>query len=457
MTDVASRVLKPQRDLTTGPLGNLIVQLSVPAAGETALFQVATLLDLVWLGRYGDVALPAATLGYTLRLVLISPTMGLSMGGMAVVARYLGAKDQARADHAVTQAILLVLAIVAPLSVIGYAEAPTFLAWMGAQGALLDEAIRYCRVIFPGLLFLEMLPSVNGVMRGAGHPEYTLRSNVVNIGIMMVTEPVLVLGLGPMPALGVAGAAWAWVLGSAAGVVVQALILVRGRAGVTIHLADARPDPDTMRRILKVALPTAAQRFSPNLANAVLMRLIAGLGTDVLSAYSVVSRLFAFLQCFSMGIGSAATALVGQNLGAGHPARAERATTLGVWGSIGSSLAAYGLLNLASGPIVGLFVQEESIMAIAAQALLFMIVSGAGAGWLWVVGSALAGAGDAVSPMLANMAALWLVQLPTCWVLSGPLGLGATGIWAGVALGYLAGALGVTLQFRRGRWKGLAL
>jgi len=379
------------------------------------------------------------------------------MGGMAVVARHLGAKEQRRADHAVMQTILLVLGMVFLLSVIGYALAPTLLAWMGAEGALLDEAVTYCRVIFPGLLFLEMLPSVNGVMRGAGHPEYTLRSNVVNVGVMMVAEPVLVLGLGPIPRLGVAGAGAALVLGSAAGVAVQILTLLRGTAGVTIHLADARPDLGVMGRVLKVALPTAVQRFSPNLSNAILLRLISGLGTDVLTAYSVVSRFFTFLQCLSMGIGSAVTALVGQNLGGGKPKRAEMATVLGIRASIGTSVAAYGLLNLASGPILGLFLQEEPVVAIATWALLFMMASGTGAGWLWVVGSALAGAGDAVSPMLANMAALWLVQLPACWALSGPLGMGPTGIWLGMALGYLAGALALTARFRRGSWKGLTL
>lgn len=456
-TEVATRTARPQRDLTTGSLGRLVFKLALPSAAETALFQVATLLDIVWLGRLGGVALPAATLGYTLRLVLISPMMGLSVGGMALVARHLGARERRRADHAVMQTLLLVFAIVLPLSVVGLLFAPTFLRWMGAEGALLSDAVAYCRVIFAGLLFMEMLPTMNGVIRGAGHPEYTLRSNVANVGVMALAEPLLVLGLGPVPALGVAGAGWAVVLGSVAGIAVQLFILVRGSAGVTIRLADARPDLPTMGRILKVALPTAAQRFSPNLANAVLLRLVAGLGTDVLSAYSVVSRLFGFLQCLSMGIGNAAATMMGQNLGAGKPARAERATTIGMWSSLGVSLAAFGLLNVAAAPVLGLFARDATVIAIATQALLFTIVSGVGFGWLQVVSYALSGAGDALSPMVVNMAALWLVQLPACWALSGPLGLGAPGVWTGLAVGYLAGAAAITLQFRKGRWKGLAL
>lgn len=456
-TPVATRAARPQRDLTTGSLGRLVLQLSLPSAAETALLQVVTLLDLVWLGRIGGAALPAATLGYTLRLVLISPMMGLSVGGMALVARHLGARNRERADHALTQTMLLVIVIVLPLSVIGLLFAPTFLRWMGAEGALLTDAVAYCRVIFAGLLFMEMLPTMNGVIRGAGHPEYTLRSNIVNVGVMAVAEPVLVLGLGPFPALGVAGAGWAAVIGSVAGVAAQMFVLARGSAGVTARLADARPDPGTMRRILKVALPTAAQRFSPNLANAILIRLVAGLGTDVLSAYSVVSRLFGFLQCSSMGIGNAAATMMGQNLGAGKPTRAERATTIGMWSSFGVSLATYSLLNVAAVPVLGLFLRDAAVIAIGAQALLFTILSGVGFGWLQVVSYALSGAGDALSPMVINMAALWLVQLPACWALSGPAGLGATGVWVGLAVGYLAGAAAITLQFRRGRWKELAL
>jgi putative MATE family efflux protein len=456
-TPVATRAARPQRDLTTGSPGRHVLRLALPSAAETALTQVVTLIDIIWLGRLGGVALSAATLGYTLRLVLISPMMGLSVGGMALVARHLGARNRAGADHAVMQSLLLLVAFVLSLSIVGWLLAPTLLRWMGAEGALLSESVAYCRVVFAGLLFMEMLPTMNGVIRGAGHPEYTLRSNLVNVAVMAIAEPVLVLGLGPVPALGVAGAAWAVVLGSVAGVLVQLVILVRGSAGVAIHLSDARPDLGTMRRILRIAMPTALQRLSPNLANAVLLRIIAGLGTDVLGAYSVVSRLFGFLQCLSVGIGNAAATMMGQNLGAGKPERAERATTISMWSALGASLAAYGLLNLAAAPILGLLLEEPAVIAIAAQALLFTVLSGSGFGWLQVVGYALSGAGDAVSPMAVNMAALWLVQLPAAWALSGPLGLGAIGVWIGIALGYLAGATVITLQFRRGTWKTLTV
>ena len=222
------------------------------------------------------------------------------------------------------QSLLLLVAFVLSLSIVGWLLAPTLLRWMGAEGALLSESVAYCRVVFAGLLFMEMLPTMNGVIRGAGHPS-TLRSNLVNVAVMAIAEPVLVLGLGPVPALGVAGAAWAVVLGSVAGVLVQLVILVRGSAGVAIHLSDARPDLGTMRRILRIAMPTALQRLSPNLANAVLLRIIAGLGTDVLGAYSVVSRLFGFLQCLSVGIGNAAATMMGQRpRGQTKPERAEK-------------------------------------------------------------------------------------------------------------------------------------
>jgi len=255
----------------------------------------------------------------------------------------------------------------------------------------------------------------------------------------------------------VVGAAWASVLGSAAGVAMQVILLRNGSAGLRVHLADAPPDLPTLGRILKVAMPTAAQRFSPNLANAILMRLMAGLGTDVLAAYSIVSRVFAFLQCPSFGIGNAVAPIMGQNLGAGRPARGERATRLGLQASFVVTLAIYVVVNLASSGILGFLTKDVAVAAIATQALRFTMFSGIGAGLMLVAGSALAGAGDAVAPMLSSMAALWLVQLPACWILSRPLGLGALGMWLGIVLGNSAGATIIILQFRRGRWKEIAL
>ena len=442
-----------RRDLTAGPIGQLIFRLALPGTVETAIFSISGLFHAYWMGKIGGAALAAVAMGTTLRIVLISPMMGLSMGGMAVVARYIGAGETRRADRALAQAILLVVIIVIPLAILGLIMMRTFLGWMGSEGEVLTGAMAYLRIIFGGLLFMEMLPSMNGVIRGAGHPEYTLRTNLVNIGVLALVEPVLVLGLGPFPAIGVRGAGWASVLGSFCGVVAQATVLWSGRAGLRPRLRDFRPDVSLMRSILRVALPTSAQRLSPNLGSALMMRLVSAQGTEALTAYSVASRVFGMLQGPTMGIRTAAATMVGQNLGAKLPERSERSAWIAARAAAVAGLILFAAVNLVPATVIGLFSREPGVAGIGTVYLRYALLSGTFAAWSQVMGSALSGAADAITPMLANTGALWFVQLPVSWLLATRLGLGPPGIWIGLAASHLSAAIALTLRFRKGHWK----
>jgi len=449
--------VRQKRDLTSGNLGKHILALSLPSSAEMALFSAIDLVHAFWLGRLGGTALAAVAMSNTLRLVLISPMMGLSVGGMALVARHVGARDQRRADQATMQTILLIILFAIPLVVVGELMGRTFLVWMGAEGTLLEEAVVYLRIIFAGLFFMECLPTLSAVIRGAGHPEYTLRINIASIIAMMLLEPLLVFGLGPIPRLGVQGAALASVLSSAVGVAGQAIILLRGSAGVRIHRQDLRPDLGMMGRILKITLPTSAQRFSPNLTNALLISLVSTFGTDVLTAYSIVTRLVSFLQSPTFGLGIATATLVGQNLGAREPGRAERATNLASLSSLASSVLIFGILSIWAAPILSLFDRTEAVLAAGVIAAPYFLLVSSASGWAQIVGSALGGAGDTVAWMWINIGSLWLVQLPLSWALSHGLHLGPVGIWLGLGISFVVGAVALTLRFRRGHWKTIAV
>lgn len=444
-----------ERDLTTGSPGRHAIALATPTTLENGIAGGMGLIHAYWMGRVGGTALAAVAIATTLRIVLISPMMGLSSGGMAVVARHIGAREQRQADKAVMQTILLALFFIAPLMTLGLTCGRTFLGWMGAEGVMLDEALAYLRIILWGLLFMEILPSINAVIRAAGHPEYTFRTQVVCILVMLVIEPALVLGWGPLPALGVRAAGWASVLGSAAGVVAQMLILIKGWAGLRLHLADVAPDFGMMWRILRVALPSSLQRFSPNLGNALMVRLAAALGAEVLTAYSVALQVFTFFQCTTFGFSAAAGTLVGQNLGAKRPDRAERAALLSATFGAIAAAALFGLANIAPLPVLRLFNREAAVLAATVVAMRYMTATASFQGWSVTMGNALTGAGDMISVMTINIASLWLVQLPLCYLFSQPLGWGPVGLWVGLALANLANALAMTWRFNQGRWKTL--
>lgn len=457
MTNVAARTQPVQRDLTQGSLVRHLVRLAIPSTAENALMTTVGLLDSLWLGRLGGMGLAASAIATTLRTVLVSPVMGLSMGGMAVVARHIGARDQEGADRALMQAILLLLAFIVPLMIIGQVFGGIFLRWMGAEGDLWRDAVAYLRIVFFGLIFIEMLPTMNGVIRGAGHPEYTLAIQVAHSLMFLVLEPMLIFGWGPFPQMGVRGAALASVISHAVGVTAQMAVLISGRAGVRLRLRYIRPDFNLMGRILKIAIPTAAQRFSPNLGMALLIRLVTALGSHVLTAYSVISRIVHFLQGTSFGIGGATATLVGQNLGGGRADRSERAAHIGVRGVLMCSAIMLLLLNIWPVPALSIFSLEGEALQVGVVAVRFFFFVALGMGSNMVLSNALGGAGDAISPMIVNIASLWLIQLPLCWALSQPLGMGPPGIWIGMAVSNGAMAIALMVQFKRGRWKTVQL
>ena len=359
---VAVRSTKAHRDLTSGSIVRWLATLSVPAAVEMTISQSAMLIDTYWLGQVGGVGLAAAAIGSTLRMVLISPMMGLSMGGMAVVARHVGERDQRGADYAVMQSLLLVFLFTIPLMAVGLTFGRLFLQWMGASNELLELSLVYFSTLFLGLFFTEALPTMSAVIRGAGHPEYTLRINILSAITLLILDPLLVLGSGeivrriaalvgpftdpfvaltgaPIPALGVKGAAISAIASAAVGVAAQIIILMSGKAGVHFRLSALRPD-----FVIDGAYPQGGAADGGAAAarsiwlNALLIRMVTGLGAEVLTGYSVVTRLSLVLQGTISGVGLAAATMVGQNLGGKRIDRAVRSTWLGLQGSALCSL-----------------------------------------------------------------------------------------------------------------------
>jgi putative MATE family efflux protein len=399
------------------------------------------------------VALAASSMGMALRVVFISLVMGLSGGGMALVARHIGARDQATADRATQQTELSILMATTLLGAVGALLAPTLLRWMGAEGVMLAEAVRYARVIFIGLWALELIPSMNALLQGAGSPEWAFRSTLLSVGTICLLQPLLILGWGPLPSLGVTGAALALVLGYATGLVLQQTVFLTGRARVRIPLQPLGIDGRMMVRILRLGLPIAVERFMPNLAQTIMLALVASLGTPTLAGYNVTTRLFSLAMMTGTGFGSVGGTLVGQNLGARQPGRAERSA----WTVAGmaTGLIAVVLLPLAllATAAVALFNREPEVIAAGSQCLRWMAAGQVFNTLGLSLTTALRGAGDTVSPMVISTGTLWLVQLPLAYGLSRAMGWGATGLWLALTITPMVTALAFSLRFRQGRWK----
>jgi len=441
------------RDLTSGSLHRNIWHLAIPMILETGAMNVSQILDTLWVGRLGSAALAAVTISVTVRWMINSLANGLGIGGMAVVARRIGEGDRAAAEHATWQTILLGLTMSILLGGLGLLLARPILALLGADAEVLPLGLSYLRVTLSGLFTLVLIFVINSMLRGAGEARLAMIVLFVCTTVTVLSEWVLIFGWGPFPALGVAGSAWGAVLGFGSGVALQIVILLSGRAGIAISLRDLKPDFLLMGQIIRIALPSTVQMVLRSSSRLAILWLVGLYGTFATAGYGVANRMLLIGIIPAFGLGNASGTLIGQNLGARRPKRAERsawwvsAYTAGYMTVIAVPLVAYAR------PLIALFDPTPQVVAFGAACLRIVAPSLIPV----VVGIVLArsfdGAGDTVPAAAVNLLTLWGVEVMVSYALAQWLGLGSTGIWWGRAIANLVNGLLFAFWFRLGRWK----
>jgi putative MATE family efflux protein len=410
-------------------------------------------MDAFWVSRLGSAALAAVTLGVAIRWFANSVAMGLGTAGLAVVARRVGARDQEAADHATAQTILLGLMLSVLLAAAGLVMARPLLELMGADAEVLPLGLTYLRISFLASSTWVLVYVINPMIRGAGDARLAMRVLFLITAVIVVSEPVLVLGLGPLPPLGVAGSAGAYVLGFGCGLLLQVIVLTRGKARIGLCLRHLRPDLPFMGRILGIALPSAVQMLLRSMSNMAVLALVGAFGTYATAAFGLADRLLTFVLVPCFGLGNASGTLVGQNLGAGKPQRAERCAWWVSAYAAGYLLALTTLLFVFAVPIVAAFDPTPQVVATGAQCIRIVAFSLVFDGIGYGLNRGLDGAGNTLPAASINLLTLWALQIPAALVLSRGLGLGLTGIWWGRALANVANGLLFAGWFRRGKWK----
>lgn len=443
----------PGRDLTSGTIQRAIWALAPAMMLETGVLNVSQLLDAYWVGRLGSAALAAVTISMTVRWVINSMSNGLGIGGMAVVARRIGEKDQAAAEHAASQVILLALMVSLLMGALGLVLARPILILMGADAEVLPLGVAYLRVAFGGLFTMVLVFVINAMLRGAGDARLAMNVLFLATATTVVLEPLLIFGLGPFPALGVAGSAWAFVLGYGAGLVLQLVILLRGQARIRLSLRDMRPDLPLMGRVIRIALPSTIQMTLRSSSRLAIMWMVGLYGTYAIAGYGVANRLvlIALIPCF--GLGNAAGTLVGQNLGAGKPGRAERSAWW-VTAYAGAYMVAVAAFVVAFAPtLIAIFDSTPEVVAIGTQCARIIAPTLVASGIGVVLARGFAGAGNTMPAMTINLLTLWVLEIPVAFGLARVVGLGVLGIWLGRALANVANGLFFAIWFKRGKWK----
>lgn len=446
-----------RHDFTTLPVRRAILLLAIPMVAEMLMESLFALSDIFWVSKLGASATATVVLTESMLIIVYSFAMGLSIGGAAIVARRIGEKDANGAARAAVQAIALGLGLALVVGVIGAFAGHRLLAAMGASPEVVALGGQFPRVMLGGSVTVILLFMINAAFRSAGDPAIAMRTLWLANGINIVLGPMLVFGVGPFPAMGVTGAAIATTIGRGVGVLYQLRALGAGRGHLAVRREHLVIDRALQATILRLSGTGVFQILIATTSWVGLTLVVTGFGSLAVAGYGIATRLVMFALMPSFGMANAAATLVGQNLGAGRPDRAEQA----VWRASFYNLillGSVGLVFIAFGDIlVRAFNPDPVIVGYGTHAL--RIIS---AGFLFyaygmVVTQSFNGAGDTRTPTLINLFCFWLLELPVAWLLAKPLGLGPKGVFIAVLIGFSTMAIVSSALFRRGSWKRVAV
>ena len=442
-----------RHDYTDGSLNRAIVLLAVPMVLEMCMESLFGLVDIFWVGRLGADAI--ATVGLTetgLTLVFVM-AIGLSTGATAIISRRTGEKDQAGAGVAAVQAILLGLAISCAVAVFGYFFAADLLRVLGASSEVIRTGTGYTQVILGGSATIFLLFLINAVFRGAGDAAIAMRAlwlaNIVNICL----NPFLIFGWGPFPELGVTGSAVGTTIGRGTGVMYQLWVLQSGRGRITVRAPQIRVDLDVMVRLVRLSTTAMFQYLVQMASWIAVVRIVATFSSAAVAANTLAIKIILFAILPSWGMSNAAATLVGQNLGAGKPERAEQAVwRTGLYNVL--FLGAVGMLFIVfAEPLIALFTTDPEVVPIAVRGLRLLSYGYLSYAYGMVLSAAFNGAGDTLTPTVLNLICFWVCQIPLAYVLAIPMGLGPSGAWMAVLAADTLLAVLAIIVFRRGKWK----
>jgi putative MATE family efflux protein len=432
-----------------------VAALAAPIVASHLLTWASGFANVYMLSRLGAEAVAGLGMANQIAMMVVILVFGITTGTMALVARARGAGDAAAASHVLRQALLLALLQSAVIGVAGAALAPWLLRALGAQGAAAEAGTLYLRILLIGMACTAIDFTLASTLRGVGDSMTPLRINAAVVALNIAGTALLVFGPGPFPALGIAGAAASSIGARAVGAGWAWARLRGGRSGFQWQPGPWTPDRETIRRILNIGVPSAVEVFVRSGSSVALMGVVArsGPGTAAVAAHTIGLQMEAFSRLPSLGIGTAATALVGQRMGAGDPRAAERAGWLA--SAIGVALlSALGLaMLLLAGPLSRLFSDDPATARLTADYLRTLALAQPLYALGMVLANALRGGGDTRYPMWGALVSGWIFLIPAAWLTGVHLGWGPRAVWLAQALSYAVLAVALTWRFRGGRWK----
>lgn len=440
-------------DYTAVALNRAVLLLAIPMVLEMIMESLFAVVDVFWVAHLGSDAIAVVGITEAVMALIYALAMGISIAGTAIVARRIGEKDPERAAQTAGQIIMLGIVISAGVGLILGFFAADILRLMGASDSIVALGTDFARLMLGGNATVFMIFLINAIFRGAGDAVIAMRTLWLANALNIVLGPCFIFGWGPFPEMGLAGAAVATNIGRGVGVLYQLWHLTGHHSRIRVQLRHLRPSLDLLKLIMTTASAGVAQMLINTTSWIGLVKIMAPFGSAALAGYTIAMRIIIFALMPAWGLSNAGATLVGQNLGAHKPERAEAAVKIATrmnmifLGVIGA------LFVILSRPLVAFFSDEPQVLAYGIQALWIVALAFP----LYAAGmcmeAAFNGAGDTHTPTRLNFFCLWVGQVPLAWLLANTLQLGPLGVFIAVPASYSVLAVWSLLLFRQGRWK----
>lgn len=435
------------QDYTMGSIRRAVFLLSIPMILEMCMESVFAVVDIFFVGRINKAAVATVGLTESVLTLVYSIAIGLSMAATATVARRIGEKNPEEAARSAAQAINLTLALTVLVTLVGSFLAPSILQLMGASREVVENGATYTRIMFGGSIVIMLLFLINGIFRGAGNASIAMWSLWIANGCNIILCPLLIHFYG------LKGAAIATTTGRGIGVCYQLYHLFRGSGIIRIARKYFIPDKVIIKGILNIAWTGTLQFLIGSASWIVMARLIARFGDAAIAGYQVAIRILLFFILPAWGMSNAAATLVGQNLGAGHPERAEQSVrTVARYNAVFMLFVSLFFL-VAAGPVVVFMNKDIAVQVIALRALHIVSLGYVFFGVGMVLNNAFNGAGDTKTPTIISLFCFWAFQIPVAYLLADVLGLGPSGVFLAILLAETSITVTSFIIFRKGRWK----
>ena len=442
-----------EADYTQISIRKAIFLLAIPMILELVMESVFAVVDIYFVGKLGASAIATVGLTETYLFILYSVAMGLAMAVTAIIARRTGEKNTKDSGTAAFQSIIIGLIASIPLMIGGIFFSKELLGLMGADAWSIDVGYKYTQYMLGGNVVIVLLFVINAIFRGAGDAAIAMRvlwlANIVN----MILDPILIFGFGPIPAFGIEGAAMATNIGRGLGVVAQLWVLTRGSKHIKLLASQIKIDTEIMLNIVKTSLGGIGQMIVAMTSWIFLLRILAELGSETVAGSTIAIRIMMFTLMPAWGLSNAAATLVGQNLGAGEPNRAEKSVwKIGYYNMIFLILVSvcYFIFNE---DLMRLFTDDAKVIEVGAEWLQIMSYGYFVYGWWMVSVQAFNGSGDTTTPTKINIVFFWLFQIPLAYVLAITLNWQQSGVFWGMFISEISVGLFTLWLFTKGRWK----